>query len=305
MAANPDLRRLQLAWLGANVGHGAYFVGVSLYAFEHGGAAAVGLAAVVRMLPSALATPFAAALADRHSRRLTMLVSDLLRAAMLVAAAIAASAGGPLSLLIVLTTLAGLAYTPFEPAKAALTPGLARTPEELAAANVASSGIESVTLFVGPAAASAAVALGGAAEALWLAAAMQLWSAWFVARLAADAAPAKSAPAPTASAAAGAEETDGVGAGLRAAREDPRIALVLGLLGAQTFAFGAFSVLVIVLAVDVLGTGDAGVGYLNAALGVGALLGAIATLGLVGSRFLGRGLGLGVALWGRRWRSPG
>lgn len=292
VARNPGLRRLQLAWFGANVGHDAYFVAISVYAFEAGGPAAVGIAAVLRMLPSALATPFAAVLADRHSRRRVMLLADLSRAVALALATLAVALGGSLPLVIALATLAGLAYTPFEAARAALLPSLARTPEELTAANVASSGTESVATLIGSAAAGVAIALAGPAEALALAVLCQLWSALFVARIPPDAAP-------------GEHERDAepgrwaeVAAGLHAVRGDRRLGLIVALVAATTFSFGASSVLVVVLAVDALGSGEAGVGYLNAALGAGALVGAVAALGLVGSRWLGRGLGLGVALWG-------
>ena len=65
--ANPDLRRVQIAWLGAHVGHFAYFLGISIYVFDAAGAAAVGYAAAARMVPMALVTPFASTLADGRS----------------------------------------------------------------------------------------------------------------------------------------------------------------------------------------------------------------------------------------------
>ena len=71
------------------------------------------------------------------------------------------------------------------------------------------------------------------------------------------------------------------------------------MLVSQTLIFGAFSVLVIVLAVDRLGTGDAGVGYLNAAIGVGAFIGAGA------AARPGRQPPPRRAAWGWGWRSGG
>ena len=44
--ANPNLRRVQLAAAGASIGNFAYGVAIAVYAYEHGGATAVG----VRML---------------------------------------------------------------------------------------------------------------------------------------------------------------------------------------------------------------------------------------------------------------
>ena len=54
-------------------------------------------------------------------------------------------------LIAVLAGLVALVSTAFRPAQVALLPALARTPEELTSANVASTTIESVAFFVGPA----------------------------------------------------------------------------------------------------------------------------------------------------------
>ncbi len=52
-----------------------------------------------------------------------------------------------------------------------------------------------------------------------------------------------------------------------------------------------------VLALDVLALGESGVGFLNAALGAGGLLGAVLSVSLIGRRGLAGPLGLGVLLW--------
>ena len=55
---------------------------------------------------------------------------------------------------------------------------------------------------------------------------------------------------------------------------DQRRRLLVGLVGAGSLVLGTIDTLIVVLALDVLKTGDAGVGFLNAALGVGAVAGA-------------------------------
>ena len=60
---NPGLRRLQLAWVGSVTGEWAYVVALAVYAYEAGGATAVGLVALLRFLPAAAVAPFAAVLA--------------------------------------------------------------------------------------------------------------------------------------------------------------------------------------------------------------------------------------------------
>src|SRR5262245_25948522 len=78
--ATPALRRLQLGWLLSSIGSWAFMVTLALYAFDRGGAAAVGLAAAARMIPAGIAAPFAGLLADRHGRRDVLLASTAARA---------------------------------------------------------------------------------------------------------------------------------------------------------------------------------------------------------------------------------
>ena len=56
--------------------------------------------------------------------------------------------------------------------------------------------------------------------------------------------------------------------------------------------------LVVVVAIDVLGAGDAGVGVLTAAVGAGAVIGSLAMSLFADGRRLAALLGVGVALWG-------
>ena len=65
---NPDLRRVQLAWGASITGEWLHFVALGVFAYEVGGARAVGLIGFVRMLPAAAIAPFAAVLGDRFRR---------------------------------------------------------------------------------------------------------------------------------------------------------------------------------------------------------------------------------------------
>jgi hypothetical protein len=70
--------------------------------------------------------------------------------------------------------------------------------------------------------------------------------------------------------------------------------LVVG--GAQQIAIGALDVLIVLLAVSELGVGDAGAAYLNAALGLGGVLGGLLAASMVGRSRLTPTLLVGVAL---------
>jgi hypothetical protein len=73
---------------------------------------------------------------------------------------------------------------------------------------------------------------------------------------------------------------------------------LVGLFSAQTFVDGMLSVLIVVIALKLLDTGQAGVGFLNSAVGVGGLLGALAAAALVGRKRQAADFGLGIFIWG-------
>src|SRR5687768_980792 len=146
-----DLCRLELAWVGSVIGSWAYLVALAVYAYGEGGAAAVGLVGVIRLLPSALAAPFVAVAADRFRRERVLVVTDLIRVPLMGLVALTILWDGPAAIVYAAVGLTSVVGTAFRPAQAALLPSLARTPEELSAANVTSSTVESIGTFVGPA----------------------------------------------------------------------------------------------------------------------------------------------------------
>src|SRR4051812_22427332 len=76
---NHALRRLEYAWVGSVIGTWAFGIALGVYAYGQGGAPAVGLAGLLRMLPPALFGAFAASLGDRYRRVRVMVGSDLAR----------------------------------------------------------------------------------------------------------------------------------------------------------------------------------------------------------------------------------
>jgi hypothetical protein len=66
----------------------------------------------------------------------------------------------------------------------------------------------------------------------------------------------------------------------------------------QTFTRGCLTVFAVVVAIDLLDTGDPGVGVLNAAVGAGGVLGSIFAFGLVRRGGLASWFGVGIALFG-------
>ena len=79
--ANPGLRRLNLAFAGSAIGDWAYATAIVVWAYEVGGVTAVGIWGTVRLILMTLVTPFASTLVDRLPRKLIMVSTDLIRAA--------------------------------------------------------------------------------------------------------------------------------------------------------------------------------------------------------------------------------
>jgi MFS family permease len=284
---NRALRQLQLAWAGSIIGSWAYGVALAVYAYQQNGASAVGLMLLIRWVPAAIASPFAAVLGDRYPRVRVMLATDLLRALALAAIAILILTSAPALAVYALASFVAVIATAFQPAQSALLPSLARTPEELTAANVSSSTIESLGICVGPALGGVLLAITDVWVVFVITAASFLWSTLMLVPLLRE-----SEPPLTRERLHLMDETT---AGFRAIGSDSRLRLVVGLFGAQTLVNGAFAVLVTVSAFQLLHLGSGGVGYLNAAFGVGGLIGGAASVALVGHRRLATTFGIAVA----------
>jgi MFS family permease len=265
-------------------------VALGVYAYEQGGASAVGLAGLVRLLPAACVAPFAASLGDRFRRERLLLAMSLLGSAALAGSAVAAFAGERV-LVFAFAALVGLSSTLIRPALQALLPSLARTPEELIASNGATSTIESIGTLVGPLVAGVLVAVASTGVVFVVGSAALLVAAGLLARVAVEGRITLMAAADEASPRRMAI------AGFRAVKKDPNARLVVALVTAQAFVRGCLNVLIVVAVFRVLHGSAADVGYLTAAIGVGGLIGAIGAMTL-GGRRLAVPFGLALVFWG-------
>ena len=287
--ATADLRRLQLASVANCTGGWAFMVGLSVYAYEAGGATAVGLAALLRMLPAGLAAPFVGLVADRCSRRDVLVASCAGRAVVVAAIAGAVAARAPLGVVLALAALLTVLQTAQRPGQAALLAHLARTPLELAAANAAWTGLDNASFLLGALLGGALIAAAGTTVVFGVTAGLFLLAAAALARIARD-----PVPEPRMGAASPRE----LAGGLRAVRHDRALGLVIGTVAVTTFVEGIVDVLVVVGALTILHLGEAGTGWLNAAWGAGGLAGGVAGLALLHRGRLAAGLAGGAALGG-------
>jgi MFS family permease len=290
MFANGDLRNLQLAGVGSTLGIWAYGVAVAVYAYDVDGAKAVGVLYFVRWSLAGTFAPWLSVLSDRLPRRRVMLAADLVRAAVVGGMAAVVAFHGPSLPVYGLAVVGSIAGAAFHPAQSALLPSLARTPEELAASNIALSTTGSIGMFAGPALGGALLAVSSPWVVFVLTAAMFLWSAGCLSRIPADTA--------TATDEETADTPPALLAGFRAVASEPRLRVVIGLAASQTVVAGALEVLLVLVALRLLDSGNGGVGWLNAAVGVGGLLGAGAATALAGRKRLAGDFGIGLVLFG-------
>jgi MFS family permease len=290
-AVNGNLRRAQLSFLGAWTAEWAFTVGLGIVAYRAGGATAVGLVGLLRMAPSAFIAPLAAPLADRGRRERVLMLVSTVRGLATGAAGIVVAFNGPVAIVYILAALSTIAATLYRPAHSALLPSLCRTGYELTSANVVRGMLDSIATLVGPLVAAALLEFTDVAGVFAFASAASLAAAAVLLRLRYDAPPRPAAPRR-------AHLMADVAEGVRAIVDNRDLALFTGLGMAQTFTRGALTVFTVVVALDLLHTGEPGVGTLTGAVGAGAVIGSLIASLLVGSHRLAQWFGIGVALWG-------
>jgi len=283
--ANRKVRKLQIAAVGSTLGSWAYAVALPVYAFHAGGARAVGILFFARFVLAALAAPWLGVAADRWSRRRLMLLTDLVRAALCGGMTAVAVSGGNAYAVYVLAVASSVASVAYGPAQGALLPLLVDTPEELTAANVVANTISSVGMFAGPAIGGVLLALSGPAAVFAFNGAVLVWSALWVIQVPHDRPPER-AERP--------RLWPELTAGFSTVMRQPALRVIVGLTGAQTLTSGALEVLLVVLAVNRLNAGNAGVGWLNTAIGIGSIVGAFVVAAVAARRRLATGFALGI-----------
>ena len=287
--SNPRVRNIQIAGAAATLGTWAYAVALPVYAYHAGGARAVGLLFFARFALAAIAAPWLGVLADRWSRRQLMLSADLVRLAIFTAMTAIAATGGSSWAVFALAISSTIVSGAYGPAQSALMPSLVESPDELTAANLVGNTVSSMGMFAGPALGGVLLALSGPSSVFAVNGATFLWSALWVVKVPRDKRP------------TGAGRSNALrelSEGLRTVARHRALRVIVGLTAAQTVVAGAFEVLLVVLGLRLLHGGNAAVGWLNTATGVGSIAGAVIVASVARRKRLAGGLGLGAFLWG-------
>jgi MFS family permease len=270
---NGPLTRLLVGEFVSSIGDWLYLVALLVVVYqESSDPVLLGIVGAARVLPYVVLSIPAGIVADRFDRRLILLVTDVARGLIMVALAVLQATHGSLAAFIALAILGTCFSTFFGPTIGSYLPTLVTDERELGPANSAWSSLDNLAFVVGPAVAGVLIAIGGLTAAFVLNAASFGVIAVVLWRLPSGAQPVVPAVE------AGAVATDGptAGAAPQAAHIPLRPLVGLALIDiAAGFAIGGIGILTVVLASGQLGAGQDGTGFLNAAIGVGGLIGAI------------------------------
>ena len=289
LIGNGPLRRVLIAFLLFSAAEYGTWVAILLYAYERTGPLSVGLVALIQLVPAALAAPAASALGDRFPRERVLAVGYAIQALAMSATGLTMLADAPplVTYAVAAATAASLVIT--RPTQSALLPSLAMAPADCTVANGASGFFEGGGQLIGPLAAAAILAVGTPATVFFAAS-----FALVVALLVTVGVRPRMAPIVFAS------DADDVGllGGLRLVLADRDARVLVGLLTARMLVIGACDVLFVLLALELLDTGEPGAGILSAALGAGAMIGGAGTFTIVGRPRLAAVAAAGALVWG-------
>lgn len=290
--AEGSIRRLTVAWFAVMAGKWALLVATLVIAYDLGGAVAVGLLGLVRFLTPAITAPLAGLPASRWPLESVLRATNLIRTIAAAGAVVVVAIDAPFAALAAVVALEAGVGALTRPIHMALLPACGRTPEQLIASNVTSSAAEGLGTFIGPAVGGLLLVLGGPTWALAAVVAIYVIGLLAIAGLHVPTVGRRSDP-PT----LGSVRRE-ISAGIRAAATMPGPRLVMIGVGMQTFVRGLLTVLIVVASIELLGLGQGGVGTLNAAMGVGGLVGAIVAMGLAGRSRLAPAFTIALGAWG-------
>ena len=269
-------RSFRLLWLGQVVSQlGDWFDTIAVMTLVlklTGSGRALGLVMVARFLPGVFAGPLSGVVADRFSRRRIMIVSDLLRAGV-VLGFLFVRRPEQIWLIYALTVLQLTFSTFFEPAKSAAVPSIVEE-RDLVAANAVSSVTWSVMLTLGAAVGGAVTGWFGTDAAFVIDSATYLASAALIAGVRLPRRPPRAKSKLTLGRALGVSDTL---EGVRYVSARPRVLALMAVKPAWGLGGGILALLAVFgeKIFPVGGSAAAGIGVLYAARGVGTAVGPV------------------------------
>lgn len=278
----PGFRRLFGAYAVSRVGDFLFNTALVVVVLDRTGSPLwVSATLLARLIPLAVLTPFTGVLADRVDRKRLMVGTDLTRAAIMIASAVVVATEAPVGALVVLAGLSTAVGAPFLSAFMATMPEVVDE-RRLGPANAIVSSSEYAAIVIGPLLAAGVLLADLDALPFAINAMTFVGSAAFLAGLRVT----RTSGNPV--------DGDGeggywaaAGAGFRLMRTNRLVLLATVLMGVSTLGLGAETVLLPLVSRDLLDTGTEGLGFLEAAVGAGGVLGvALAARAASGNRLV-------------------
>jgi MFS family permease len=304
LLCNGPLTRLLVGEFISGIGDWLYLVALLIIIYERTADPIVlGIVGAARVLPYVVFSIPAGIIADRYDRRLVLLSTDLGRGVLMLVLAWLVFTDGPIEVIVAVTILATCLSSFFGPAIGAYLPSLVNDERDLGPANSAFASLDNIAFVIGPASAAIIQGIAGNLAFAFLLNALSfalvaaiLWGLPPSSARRRDRQPSESAEAHGVrtdsdhdpDAPSGAPTFD-----WRKARVPLAGLLTFDLV--ESFVFGGLGILTVVIGYDLIGGGEAATGALNAAVGVGGLVGALVSGILVLRRRLGPPLILGAA----------
>jgi MFS family permease len=298
--ANDGIRRLGITWTLGIAADTALTVVTIVTVYNRAGVLAAGVLGAVRMIPAVAAGLLSGTLIERVRGDRFLVVLGLIRALAAAGVALAIFTAGPtmadhqvtLIAMIVFATISSTAAAPVRPTQTTLMPALARSPQELVAANTLWSTGEGIGAFVGPFVAAVLMGINQHGLVAGLAAVGFLLTALISAGLKFE----------HAVDAAGGTQRHGrglrLGDGVRAIRKQTVLAWSMFGTWGQVVTRGLMSAMTVVAAIELLRMGQGGTGLLAAGFGLGGLFGAFYAMTFVRSDRLIWTQVIGLVFWG-------
>ena len=273
---NRRLLRVQAAYVLYNVVEWASWIAILVWAYDAGGVRAASALAVVQLVPSALLASPAATWLDRFPRSRALTLGYAIQALTMGAIGLALAVDAPSALVVVSAALGAVSLTLTRPVHHALLPEISDTTAELTAGNSTSGWAEAAGVFLGPLVCGSLILVVGPTGVVLAMAAASTLGAFVTLRM-----PTYAAVPHTGTPEAKQKHL------LRTVLRDPAARQLSGLVFALNTLVGLADILLVVLAFDLLEMSAAGPGLLNSAAGLGQIVGAAATVVLVGRGRLG------------------
>lgn len=276
VARDPQLMRIQASFVGFAFAEHATWLAILVFAYQRGGVGEAGVVAFVQLGPAIFVAPFAAYAGDRFRPERVLTVGYAAQAVSMVATAAAMWADRPF-IAYATGALVATCVTFSRPVMRSILPIVARTPNDLVAANVVTGLTEYVGMFIGPLFAAAVLAQGSPAAVFGICAGVVGGSALLSSRLTLVNENLVGGPRIDAGGVVTA-----MFAGLRVLGQFATLRVLVLLVVVGAFTRGVADVLMVMFAESRLSGGGGAAGVLSAGMGVGAVIGAFASAGLIG-----------------------